>query len=163
MRTRIADSGRVILEVSDSGPGISEADRHRIFDPFFTTKPAGIGTGLGLSIVTGLVRQNGGNIKEQSAAGQGATFSIDLPAADALLAVHKPDLPPALSSLPAVPSGRRVLVVEDEPTVAQLISDMLSDLGFASDVLHDGRRALISALNRQYDLTICDHCCPVKD
>src|SRR5204863_291180 len=96
-------------------------------------------------------------------AGQGATFSIDLPAADALLAVHKPDLPPALSSLPAVPSGRRVLVVEDEPTVAQLISDMLSDLGFASDVLHDGRRALISALNRQYDLTICDMKMPGLD
>jgi signal transduction histidine kinase/CheY-like chemotaxis protein len=156
VRTRIADSGRVIVEVSDSGPGIPEADRHRIFDPFFTTKPAGIGTGLGLSIVMSLVRQNGGNIKVQSAVGQGATFSIDLPAANALLAVHTPDLLPALSSPAAVPSGRRVLVVEDEPTVAQLISDMLSDLGYASDVLHDGRRALVSALNREYDLIICD-------
>jgi anti-sigma regulatory factor (Ser/Thr protein kinase) len=80
VRTRIADSGHVILEVSDSGPGIPEARRHRIFDPFFTTKPSGLGTGLGLSIVMGLVRQNHGNIQVHSGAGQGATFSIDFPA-----------------------------------------------------------------------------------
>lgn len=163
VRTRIADSGRVILEVSDSGPGIPEADRNRIFDPFFTTKPAGIGTGLGLSIVMGLVHQNGGNIRVQSAVAQGATFSIDFPAAEALPALRAPDLPPALSSPPAVLASGRMLVVEDEPTVAQLIADMLSDLGYSSDVRHDGRRALISALNREYDLIICDMKMPGLD
>ena len=56
-----------------------------------------------------------------------------------------------------------MLVVEDEPTVAQLIADMLSDLGYSSDVLHDGRRALISALNREYDLIICDMKLPGLD
>jgi CheY-like chemotaxis protein len=165
VRTRLADSGRVILEVSDSGPGIPEAHRHRVFDPFFTTKPSGIGTGLGLSIVMGLVRQNRGNIRLLSAAGQGATFSIDFPAADGASAKLTPNLlpGPALSSLPSASPGGRVLVVEDEPTVAQLIADMLSDLGYSPDVRHDGRRGLISALNRDYALVICDMKMPSLD
>ena len=162
VRTCISDSGRVIVEVSDSGPGIPEAHRHRIFDPFFTTKPAGLGTGLGLSIVMGLVQQNGGNIRLQNAVGQGATFSIDFPAANAAPALPVPDRPAARVAIPAGSSGR-VLVVEDEPTVAQLIADMLSDLGYSSDILHDVRRALVSALNRDYALVVCDMKMPVLD
>jgi CheY-like chemotaxis protein/two-component sensor histidine kinase len=163
VRTRAAVNGRVIVEVADSGPGIPEADQQRIFDPFFTTKPAGIGTGLGLSIVMGLVRQNHGNIRVRSAPGEGATFSIDLPAANTLPEVVMPVIAAALSSpLPSSKMGR-VLVVEDEPTVAQLIADMLCDLGYSSDVLHDARRAMVSALNRDYALIICDMKMPGLD
>ncbi|MFH1913038.1 MAG: ATP-binding protein [Pseudomonadota bacterium] len=74
----------ILLQVTDTGPGIAEADISRIFDPFFTTKPVGKGTGLGLSICYGIVTRMGGDITVQSAPGQGATFSIHLPA-------HAPD------------------------------------------------------------------------
>lgn len=180
LRSRLKDSGRVLFEVSDNGPGIAEPDLQRIFDPFFTTKPAGIGTGLGLSIVKNLVHQNDGVIKVHSACGQGATFSVDFPAAApaaaapgaatlaaaahtqpaALLANR---YPAALSAPPLPQASGRILVVEDELTVAQLISDMLSDLGHPCDVFDDARQALASALNRDYALVICDMKMPALD
>lgn len=163
VRTSVNQSSRVLIEVSDTGPGIPEAHRHHIFDPFFTTKAAGIGTGLGLSIVMGLVRQNDGNIRMQSPPGKGATFLIDFPALKADVPMFAPQLPPALSVPPPAAASGRVLVVEDEPTVAQLIADMLADLGFAADVQQDARRALVSALNRDYSLIICDMKMPVLD
>ena len=163
VRTSVNQSSRVLLEVSDTGPGVPEAHRHHIFDPFFTTKPPGIGTGLGLSIVMGLVRQNDGNIRMQSPPGKGATFLIDFPAIKEDLPTLAPQLPPALSVPPPVAASGRVLVVEDEPTVAQLIADMLADLGFTADVLQDARRALVAALNRGYALIICDMKMPVLD
>src|SRR5260370_12684591 len=76
---RIAEQ-RVLLEVSDDGPGIPQAIQARIFDPFFTTKPAGVGTGLGLAIVLGIVREHGGRLHLTSNLGQGTAFSIELPA-----------------------------------------------------------------------------------
>ena len=165
VRTGRNNSGRVLLEVSDNGPGIPEAYRHRIFDPFFTTKPAGIGTGLGLPIVMGLVHQNDGNIVVHSPPGQGTTFTIDFPQATVELPIRALDLPAALSAVPSAPSvpGGPVLVVEDEPTVSQLIADMLSDLGYSAEVFQDSRRALISALNRDYVLVICDMKMPGLD
>lgn len=166
-RTRLADSGRVLLEVSDSGPGIPEALRHRVFDPFFTTKPEGVGTGLGLSIVAGLIRQHGGQIRLQAPQTRGATFLIDFPATAGSETGPEPMLvpesPAAFVAPPALALGMRVLVVEDEPTVAQLIADMLRDLGYVPEVQHDARRALISALNRDFALVVCDMKMPQLD
>jgi PAS domain S-box-containing protein len=161
--TRVSESGRVLLEVSDSGPGIPEALRHRVFDPFFTTKPEGVGTGLGLSIVVGLIRQHGGQIRLQAPRNRGATFLIDFPPTADTQPIFPPAFPSVPVSQPVLANGQRVLVVEDEPTVAQLIADMLSDLGYAPDVQHDARRALISALNRDYALVICDMKMPELD
>jgi signal transduction histidine kinase/CheY-like chemotaxis protein len=162
LRTRVNHSARVLVEFSDTGPGISEAHRHHVFEPFFTTKAPGIGTGLGLSIVMGLVRQNNGNIRVQSLSGKGATFLIDFPPVATDVPLILPELPAALSTIPRTATGR-VLVVEDEPTVAQLVADMLSDFGFVSDIHQDPRRALVSALNRDYELVICDMKMPGLD
>jgi len=163
-RTRRSDSGRVVLEVSDSGPGIPEALRHRIFDPFFTTKAAGVGTGLGLSIVAGLVRQHGGLIRLQALADRGATFLLEFPSTSAEAPLLLPPaLPAALSATQPVARGARALVVEDEPTVAQLIADMLSDLGYVPQVHHDARRALVSAISSDYALVVCDMKMPAMD
>ena len=78
-----AGDGMVRLIFSDTGPGIPDEVRERIFDPFFTTKPAGQGTGLGLAICYRIVEGLGGRITCQSRPGQGATFTVTLPAAAA--------------------------------------------------------------------------------
>jgi two-component system NtrC family sensor kinase len=78
MRGRRADE--VALEVEDTGPGISAAERSKIFEPFYTTKPQGRGTGLGLSICYGIVEEHRGRLEVESQPGRGATFRVLLPA-----------------------------------------------------------------------------------
>ncbi len=69
----------VVIEVSDTGEGIPEADLPRIFDPFFTTKDVGQGTGLGLAVSYGIVQEHGGSIRASSSRGQGSRFEVRLP------------------------------------------------------------------------------------
>jgi signal transduction histidine kinase len=80
VRTGRDDQGRALVEVSDTGCGMSPTVQARIFDPFFTTKPVGVGTGLGLSICHGIITGFGGEISAQSEVGKGSTFRISLPA-----------------------------------------------------------------------------------
>ena len=149
------------------------------------TKPAGVGTGLGLSIVLSVVREHGGQVNVSNAPEGGAVFSIELPVtADSFLepartaAAIGAHLPPAahgpagIRNRPhAVPHsaprsnhrGSRVLVVEDEPTVARLIADVLEDEGMRVDTLLDGREALSRAARESYDLVICDMKMPGLD
>lgn len=158
---------RVRLEVSDDGPGIPPSILPRIFDPFFTTKPAGVGTGLGLPIVLGIVREHGGQVTAANRSGGGALFTVELPAHTQ----QRPRVPTPESERPGAPAAPvskrtrvdaatqpavRVLIVEDEPTVARLIADVLEDEGFAADILLDGREALQRASRQHYDLLICD-------
>jgi signal transduction histidine kinase/FixJ family two-component response regulator len=174
LHTKRIGERRILLEVADNGPGIPQAILARIFDPFFTTKPAGIGTGLGLSIVLSVVREHGGQVHVTSPPKGGAVFQIELPAAaepaqgEALAsplprrekvslettqgARDETRLPPAFRS----GTGARVLVVEDEPTVARLIADVLEDEGMQVEVLLDGREALDCAAQETFDLVICD-------
>jgi signal transduction histidine kinase/ActR/RegA family two-component response regulator len=191
VRTCLEGDDRVTLVVEDTGPGIPPAILARIFDPFFTTKPAGIGTGLGLSIVLSIVREHGGQVHVTSPPGPpgGARFSVQLPvlASPGRRGVDGPELPPfapresrratpgvslALAPAAAHATGagadgpallRRVLVVEDEPTVARLIADVLEDQGFAVAVLLDGREALERATHEIFDLVICDMKMPGLD
>jgi signal transduction histidine kinase/CheY-like chemotaxis protein len=188
LSTKCIDSGRhAQLEVSDDGPGIPPEIASRIFDPFFTTKPAGIGTGLGLAIVHGVVREHGGRVMVASPPGGGAIFTLEFPAAPAehtrmpavpatgpgvlnheiVPAGPAPALPPRSTpaGAPALASwkGTRVLVVEDEPTVARLISDVLEDEGFRVEALLDGYEALERAARASYDLVICDMKMPGLD
>jgi signal transduction histidine kinase len=81
VRLARASDGRLLLEVSDTGRGIPEADLPRLFEPFFTTKPTGQGTGLGLSIAQRLVTELGGDTSVTSVLGRGTTFRVILPAA----------------------------------------------------------------------------------
>ena len=79
----LADDGKVLVRLTDTGCGIKREDLGRIFDPFFSTKPVGKGTGLGLSVSYGIIQQHGGSIEVESEEGKGATFTIVLPAAPA--------------------------------------------------------------------------------
>jgi signal transduction histidine kinase/AmiR/NasT family two-component response regulator len=168
MRTTFSGGSRVTLEVWDDGPGIPGVIQARIFDPFFTTKPPGVGTGLGLAIVLGFVRQHGGTVTLLSPPHGGARFVVELPVAPAagLQDQEKSDglsageLPPTVENvvLEGIPAGKvpRILVVEDEPTVANLIADVLREEGMRVDVLLDGSRAAQQAERESYDLAICD-------
>jgi signal transduction histidine kinase/AmiR/NasT family two-component response regulator len=175
VRTALAAGGRVRLQVWDDGPGIPGAIHARIFDPFFTTKPPGVGTGLGLAIVLGFVRQHGGTVALASPPHGGARFTVELPAAPetepqsgkesaelAPVELARPAEAAALEQMPLA-SAPRVLVVEDEPTVASLIADLLRDEGMRVDVLLDGRQALQQAERESYDLAICDVKMPGMD
>jgi signal transduction histidine kinase/ActR/RegA family two-component response regulator len=187
IRLRTARSGdhRILLQVSDDGPGIPQTILSRIFDPFFTTKPAGVGTGLGLAIVLGVVREHGGQVSVSSPPEGGTVFTVELPvSAESSLEPGKrfeeaeePLLPVSRTAADhrirahAVPQralrslyrGTRVLVVEDEPTVARLIADVLEDEGLHVDVLLDGREALERAGREAFDLVICDMKMPGLD
>jgi PAS domain S-box-containing protein len=111
---------RVVVEVRDTGCGISPEHHRRIFDPFFTTKPPGVGTGLGLAICHGIVSALGGEIDVESEVGRGSTFRVALPAAAGSVAVDTE------TPLPGPPPRRaRVLVVDDEPLFCRTMERLL--------------------------------------
>ena len=173
IHTRRIAGDRIGLEISDDGPGIAPEIVSRIFDPFFTTKPVGAGTGLGLSIVYGIVQEHGGEVGVESQPGHGATFTVELPALSAAafdFTAEDPGGVPNASALMPVPLPGRIglrpefiLVVEDEPTVAQLIADVLTEEGHRVDMLLDSREALQRLEEKNYDLVICDLKMPFLD
>jgi signal transduction histidine kinase/DNA-binding response OmpR family regulator len=115
----------VRLEVSDTGTGIPAATLGRIFEPFFTTKGPDKGTGLGLSVVHGIVRNHRGTIDVRSTLGQGTTFTISLP----VQVPNKEDRSPDADGMPRG-RGERILVVDDEPAIAEILSHLLQILGY---------------------------------
>jgi signal transduction histidine kinase/CheY-like chemotaxis protein len=153
------DQGRVSLEVADTGPGISPAIRDRIFEPFFTTKPSGQGTGLGLSLCQGIVEGHGGSIGVESEASKGAAFRIELPvgavpAAEAEVRAGEEIQPIA---------GKAILVVDDEPEVAGVLTDLLSADGHQVETAANGMIAIDKLRERSYDLIVSDLKMPELD
>ena len=120
----------VRVEVADNGPGVPREIAKRIFDPFFTTKPQGVGTGVGLSVCHGILAAHDGDIGLGSQDGPGAVFVLRLPRSAAAA-----DAPPPDDAAPAWRHGR-ILVVDDEPDIAQLLTDVLERDG------HEVARAL---------------------
>jgi PAS domain S-box-containing protein len=120
------DKRHVVIEVRDTGVGMSPEVRERVFEPFFTTKEVGRGSGLGLSQVYGFVRQSEGEVHLHSTPGQGTTFSLRLPATEV------PAIRAEAEPRPALIQGghERILVVEDDATVLTLTLDMLAGLGY---------------------------------
>ena len=173
VRTRAIRRGarRVVrLEVRDDGPGIPRENLTRIFDPFFSTKPEGIGTGLGLSIVQAIAREHGGEVSVESEPGRGATFFVELRAAPAPEQQETEPHPgrPAAAIARRAPSlvtigRRRILVVEDEATVANLVADVLREEGHDVVSLLDSTAALDRLTSEEFDLLICDLKMPKLD
>lgn len=145
----------VVVEVTDSGCGMSEEERRHAFDAFFTTKPQGVGTGLGLAICQGIVRGLGGEIEIDSELGRGTTVRVLL----------KPDVavkrastapPPPITRPPGQPRGR-ILLVDDEVSVAE-------SLGYAIREHHDvdiatsaaAARAILTERAAAFDVVLCD-------
>ncbi|HXH05826.1 MAG TPA: cache domain-containing protein [Vicinamibacterales bacterium] len=145
--------GYVVLRVRDTGCGMDEATRARIFEPFFSTKPSG--TGLGLATVYGVVRQSGGFVSCRSAPGAGAEFAIWLPRATGAAAhpVARPAAPPS-----PIPAGgnERILVVEDEDVVRQLVATTLARKGYRVTATGSGAEALAWLEREPADLLVAD-------
>lgn len=158
--TKVSD--RILLEVSDDGPGIPPDIASRIFDPFFTSKPSGVGTGLGLSIVYGIVHQHGGEVTFESQPGSGAKFIVDLPVI-AAPKTTRADLPFPSARAVEVVAAARILVIEDEPTVAQLIVDVLCEEGHRAEAVVDSQEGLTRLSRSAYDLVVCDFRMPRLD
>ncbi|HEY1717390.1 MAG TPA: PAS domain S-box protein [Verrucomicrobiae bacterium] len=135
----------VMLAITDTGAGMSEAVKARLFEPFFTTKDVGQGTGLGLSTCYGIVKQSGGHISVYSEPGRGTTFKIYLPQVE-----HQPKIPVQRLEPPDLPRGTEtILLVEDDPSLREMASSLLERLGYTVLAAANGIEAL--SLKQQRD------------
>lgn len=143
------EDGWVVLSVSDTGEGIADDIKGRVFDPFFTTKGSK-GLGLGLSVTYGIVKRHGGNIDFESTAGDGATFVVKLPVAA--------DVEPkaAAETKTQAAASARIMLVDDDPQVSEVLDLMLKKLGHEVTVINSGRAAISAFKDGQYDLVITD-------
>jgi PAS domain S-box-containing protein len=145
-------NGEVVVTVSDTGAGIAPADLPRIFDPFFTTKPSGMGTGLGLSIVHSIVTSLGGRITVESTVGSGTRFRVHLPV---MIPGPRPRARETPVPMPGSEGRLRVLIIDDEQTVAAAVARALEDENTVS-VSTSAADALPDILAERYDVVICD-------
>ena len=149
---------RVWLRVADSGPGVPPALHEKIFEPFFTTKPEGIGTGLGLAVSRSLVRDHGGQLGLEISA-SGAVFRMSLPISGQPGEVTEPG---ALTGMDG--SGpARVLVVDDEAEIAELMRAMLEGAGFEVATAESGAVALELLEAARFDAVVSDLRMPDMD
>jgi PAS domain S-box-containing protein len=154
--------GLVVLEVSDTGGGMTRETAAQIFEPFFSTKdPArtedGAGTGLGLATVHGTITQAGGDIEVETAPGRGTRFTIRLPADEAGAEPEQDAVPDDEEALLA-PRPARILACEDEPAVLHLLRRFLGDAGYEVTAVSDPREALAVAEREDapFDLLVTD-------
>ena len=141
--------------VSDNGTGMTADVAAKAFDPFFTTKPIGEGTGLGLSMIYGFAKQSGGQVRIYSAFGQGTMVCLYLPRH--LGEAEGDTILPDLAHAPRAEQGETVLVVDDEPTVRMLVTEVLEDLGYAAIAAADGASGLkVLESDGRIDMLITD-------
>ena len=148
----IAPGPFIVVRVEDSGTGMAPSVQQRVFEPFFTNKPPGKGTGIGLSMVYGTVRSHSGAIELESTLGVGTAFTIYLP-----LRMQEAEEPDA--STPSILTGSgRILLADDDPTVRDVATRMLEQLGYDVDSVADGADAvdLVAVDPDRYDLAILD-------
>ncbi len=154
LEQRPGGEAQIRIEVVDTGVGIPERDLQKIFNPFFTTKPVGQGTGLGLSICFGIVKEHEGQIWAESQIGVGTCVVVTLPVRAA----------PAERMLEALPAGEaeepvaslRVLVVDDEEPVGNLLGRMLRTLGHRPTIVCSGESGLEMVKREVFDVVLCD-------
>jgi CheY-like chemotaxis protein len=145
----------VSLCVSDTGTGMPPEVIAQAFDPFFTTKPIGMGTGLGLSMIYGFARQSEGQVRIYSEVGHGTKVCIYLPR-DQATAEDTP-AHAELSDLPHAEVGQTVLIVDDEPAIRMLVTEVLVDWGYHVVEAAEGSTALkILQSNARIDLLVTD-------
>ena len=145
---------RVWLRVVDNGPGVAEALRARIFEPYFTTKPEGTGTGIGLAVSRSMAREHGGDLvlDPDRGDGGGASFRLSLP----ISGVADADTVPAALPGPVAAQQARVLVVDDEAELAELMRVMLEGAGYEVVTAESGAVALELLETARFDAVVSD-------
>lgn len=158
------DTQHLIVEVHDTGHGISQEHQQRVFDPFFTTKEPGSGCGLGLSICRNIVESIGGTINISS--GQGGTavavhLPLDPALRDAHLTAETKRNPDEASGLLNLKRKARVLIVDDEPQIASSIGDLFGDAHEITQVSSGAEAQQALSNDQPFDLVVCDLMMPV--
>ena len=156
----VKKEGWAEIRISDNGPGISEENLKKIFLPFFTTKEVGRGTGLGLSICYGIIDDHGGKIYAESELGHGATFIIKLPFMKDIIPVSTADEGSERSNGNTL-KGKRMLIIDDEQSILEYTSELLSMHGAIVETSLNGSDALKMIHDQHYDLIITDIKMPV--
>jgi CheY-like chemotaxis protein len=150
-------NGMAHIVVKDTGTGMPEAVLKRATEPFFTTKEHGRGTGLGLSMVAGFAKQSSGTMKIQSAEGHGTTIEIALPLKQAANPASAQGAPVVMPSQPIILSGKRkILIVDDEPELAELVQAWARAEGHTAVVAHSADDALTLLEVRAFDVLLSD-------
>jgi CheY-like chemotaxis protein len=157
VRTACQD-GQLRLEVEDCGQGIPAALRERVFEPFYTTRRPEGGTGLGLAVTYGIVTEHGGRIIAEDAE-PGTRILVELPTSSSAgagvrLSEH---------AVSGTASSPKILLVDDEPVVLDLLEDLLSDSGFQITRTDNGAQALELVCEREFDAMLIDLKMPDMD
>ncbi|OGR16055.1 MAG: hypothetical protein A2X81_08905 [Desulfobacterales bacterium GWB2_56_26] len=147
---------QVRLDIADTGPGISDEHLDRIFDPYFTTKEFGTGTGMGLAVVHGIVKNHDGTIRVSKNLPKGTCFSLYFPRTEEQIR------PPAVADAPCGPGQERLLVVDDDPSIARMLQIFLDKQGYTTTILGSSRKALeiFRTKPQAFDLIITDQTMP---
>jgi CheY-like chemotaxis protein len=141
----------VELSVTDTGVGMPPEVQARLFEPFFTTKGVR-GTGLGLSMVHGIISRHEGMITVCSAVGQGTTFTLRLPAAHVAVAEV---VPPPTAQIP-LSGSLNILVIDDEPLLAETLGELLRILGHEAAIVTSGEEGLTRLATTRFDMVMTD-------
>ncbi len=151
------------LKIVDNGCGMDEVSQTRVFEPFFTTKAKGEGTGLGLAVVHGIIKQHKGAIFVNSKSGHGTVFHVYLPVADNATRLDIPN--EQMHTGDMVEGSEKILFVDDEPYICEMVQRMLSRLGYTVVSFTSSREALevYTAQPDNFDIVVTDMTMPEMD
>lgn len=160
------NSSSVQIEISDSGPGVPESLKEKIFDPFFTTKEVNKGTGIGLALVSSIIKEHGGVVSLDHRIKKGARFIITLPAQTPVVAPFSAQNKAPIATTPALaPLRGRVLVVDDEKDLREILQDILESQNLEVFTASNGQEAL-AYITKNYeglDLIVSDIKMPIMN
>ena len=145
-----AKNESVYLELSDNGTGMTEETKDRIFDPFFTTKGITHG-GLGMSMLYGTIKRHNGSVDIKTMPGQGTTFTIVLPKGK-----EKTERASEKSSHSIKTEEANILIIDDEPQIGAVLSEILSKQGHQTSVFDNGKDGIDALKNGSYEILITD-------
>jgi signal transduction histidine kinase len=158
----LPDGKRISISVKDTGTGISPENLSRIFDPFFSTKSEGKGTGLGLSTAYGIVTNHYGEIKVISAPGQGTEMIVVLPVSTPVTLPEKPVVRLKTEcAMPTATKGHRILVVDDEQHIRDILSETLREAGYVVETAPNGDEGVRKLRSGSFDLILLDIRMPI--
>lgn len=153
VRTLTSEIGEAVIEISDTGSGMSEEVRARIFEPFFTTKAEREGTGLGLYICRDIVLGFEGRLELETQLGRGTTFRVVLPAAPKG-STARDSSPQLLARTAPICTGLQILVIDDEPLIGRSLGRLLA--GNHVTTTTSGKAALRALSQQEFDVVFCD-------